>query len=74
MVIRSWLLCNDRLRLVTPLQSPDLNPMEYLFMQLGAKIRKINITSKNSLKEALIEAWTYIDLRQWSTKNWRFEE
>lgn len=60
MITKEWLLYNARRRLLTPPQSPDLNPIEHLWYLLEQEVRKFNITSKNHLKNVLQEAWDKI--------------
>lgn len=57
---KEWLLYNAPRRLVTPPQSPDLNPIEHIWHLLDEKIRKCSITSKSSLKQALESEWATI--------------
>ncbi|GFW43594.1 transposable element Tcb2 transposase [Trichonephila clavipes] len=40
MVTKTWLLYHGPRRLETPPQSPDLNPIEYLWKHLGIEVRK----------------------------------
>ena len=54
---KEWLLYNAPRRLITPPQSPDLNPIEHLWHLLDEEIRKCSITSKSSLKQVLQHAW-----------------
>lgn len=58
---RLWVLYNTPKYLVTPPQSPDINPIEHLRDYLEKKIRSHNITSRQSLKLALLEEWQKID-------------
>ncbi|GFX81409.1 transposable element Tc1 transposase [Trichonephila clavipes] len=39
-VTKTWLLYHDPRRLETPPQSPDLNPIENLWMHLDTEVRK----------------------------------
>ncbi|GFW94876.1 gag_pre-integrs domain-containing protein [Trichonephila clavipes] len=48
-------------RLETHPQSPDLNPIENLWMHLDTEVREKNVTSKENLKEKLQEVWNSID-------------
>lgn len=54
---KEWLLYNAPRRLLTPPQSPDLNPIENLWHILDRKVRQTKITSKEHLKQVLIESW-----------------
>lgn len=58
---RLWILYNTPHTLKTPPQSPDINPIEHLWDHLDRRIREHHITSKNMLKEKLMEEWEKID-------------
>ena len=47
-------------QLHTPPQSPDMNPIEHLWDELGRRVRKHAITSKTQLKEILLKEWREI--------------
>ncbi|GFW27515.1 uncharacterized protein TNCV_163551 [Trichonephila clavipes] len=49
--VREWLLYNVRKQVKNPPQSPDLNPIEYLWDYLNRQIRKQEIKTKNDLKK-----------------------
>ncbi|GFX19309.1 paired domain-containing protein [Trichonephila clavipes] len=51
-------------RLETPPQSPDLNPIENLWMHLDTEVRGKNITSKENLKEKLQEVCSSIETQK----------
>ena len=55
-----WLESNVPNMLRTPPQSPDVNPIEHLWDHLEQRIRKHNITSKESLKAILEDEWRKI--------------
>lgn len=57
---RMWVLYNTPKHLKTPPQSPDINPIEHLWDFLDRQIRKHHISSKESLKNALMEEWNKI--------------
>lgn len=59
-IVKLWLLYNVPKQLHTPPQSPDLNPIEHLWDLLERRIRQHSITSKNMLKEKLLEEWSKI--------------
>lgn len=46
--------------LVTPPQSPDINPIEHLWAIIEKELQKFNITSKTSLKDKILEVWSSI--------------
>ncbi|GFX83809.1 transposable element Tcb2 transposase [Trichonephila clavipes] len=48
---KTWLLYHDPRLLETPPQSPDLNPIENLWMHLDTEVRKKNVTSKENFKK-----------------------
>jgi hypothetical protein len=60
MKTREWLLCNVRRQLITPPQSPDLNPIENLWHFLDVEIRKSKISNKGDLKRVINEQWAKI--------------
>ena len=57
---RDWLLYYAPRQLNSPPQSPDLNPIEHVWYVLDKKVRKYNISSRETLKAALIQAWLEI--------------
>ncbi|GFU84925.1 transposable element Tcb2 transposase [Trichonephila clavipes] len=61
-VTKTWFLYHAPRRLETPPQSPDLNPIENLWMHLDTEVRK-KVTSKENLKEKLQEVWNSIDTK-----------
>ncbi|GFV98103.1 transposable element Tcb2 transposase [Trichonephila clavipes] len=61
-VTKTWLLYHAPRRLETPPQSPDLHPIENLWMHLDTEVRKKNVTSKENLEEKLQEVWNSIDI------------
>ncbi|GFX72902.1 uncharacterized protein TNCV_1697991 [Trichonephila clavipes] len=60
-VTKTWLHYHAPRQLETPPQSPDLNPIENLWMHLNTEVRGKNVTSKENLKEKLQEVWNSID-------------
>ncbi|CAK9827588.1 Transposable element Tcb1 transposase [Anthophora retusa] len=58
---RQWVLYNTPKYLQTPPQSPDINPIEHLWDYLEKKLHNHNISSKESLKIALLEEWNKIN-------------
>ncbi|GFU49529.1 transposable element Tcb2 transposase [Trichonephila clavipes] len=60
-VTKTWLLYHAPRRLEIPSQSPDLNPIENLWMHLDTEVREKNVTSKENLEEKLQEGWNSID-------------
>lgn len=58
--VKLWLLYNTKNQLHSPPQSPDLNPIEHLWDYLERRIRLHTITSKNMLKEVIMEEWRQI--------------
>ncbi|GBN77235.1 Transposable element Tcb1 transposase [Araneus ventricosus] len=60
-ICRLWALYHCPMVIKTPAQSPDLNPIEHLWDNIQQCLHENNITSKNILKEKLIEAWRNID-------------
>lgn len=58
--VKMWIAYNTPHMLVTPPQSPDLNPIEHLWDHLDKRLRKHNIKSKSQLKELLVAEWQQI--------------
>lgn len=50
-IVYQWLLYDNSHMLVTPPQSPDINPIEHVWWEFEKRVRKYNITSKEHLKE-----------------------
>lgn len=59
-IVKDWLARNVPNQLHSPPQSPDLNPIEHLWEHLDRQVRKHNITSRDQLKNCLIEEWAKI--------------
>lgn len=57
---RLWLLYNIKNQLRSPPQSPDLNPIEHLWDLLERRIRQHTITSREMLKNVIINEWAKI--------------
>lgn len=55
-----WILYNIPSYFQTPPQSPDINPIEHLWDYLERKLKTREITSKASLKTAIVEEWNKI--------------
>lgn len=51
--VKEWLIFNIPRQLHTPPQSPDLNPIEHLWDEIGRRIRNRDVKNKNELKNAL---------------------
>ena len=52
---RQWLIWNIPKQLKTPAQSPDLKPMEHLWVILKRGVRKVSIKSKDHLQMVVIQ-------------------
>ncbi|GFT35807.1 uncharacterized protein TNCV_1288631 [Trichonephila clavipes] len=63
-VTKTWLLYHAPRRRETLPQSPDLNPIENLWMHLYTEFRGGNVTSKENLKEKLQEVWNSIETQK----------
>lgn len=61
-IVRLWIVYHTPHTLKTPPQSPDLNPIEHLWDELGRRMRQHSITSKTQLKERLLQEWQNIGL------------
>lgn len=59
-IVSLWLLYNVPKQLNTPPQSPDLNPTEHLWRELGRRIIKRAMKNKNDLKNVLSQEWSKI--------------
>lgn len=55
-----WLLYNTPKYIHTPPQSPDLNPIEHLWDELGRRIKKRGIKNRHDLRNALQQEWNDI--------------
>lgn len=58
--VRMWIIYNVPHILPTPPQSPDMNPIEHLWDELGRRVANHTISSKVQLKEKLQEEWEKI--------------
>lgn len=56
-MVRLWILYNSPHTLKTPLQSPDINPIEHLWDVLDKRVREHYMTSKRQLKELVQAEW-----------------
>lgn len=59
-MVRLWLLYNCGKVIDTPAQSPDLNPIENLWVYLKKKVAKRQPTNMTALKAAILEEWQNI--------------
>ncbi|GBN49121.1 Transposable element Tcb1 transposase [Araneus ventricosus] len=59
--VRLWCLYNCPQNLKTPLQSPNLNPIEHIWRELEVRVRKHDIKTKSELKTVMMEEWMNID-------------
>lgn len=59
-MVQTWLIWNCPHLMEPPAQSSDLNIIENLWSLLETNIRKHNISSKETLKTALLEEWSKI--------------
>ena len=57
---KEWLTHNVPELLVTPPQSPDINPIENLWHLLNLEVRKRKISNKNTLQQVISEEWQKI--------------
>lgn len=58
--VRMWIIHHVPHILPTPPQSPDMNPIEHLWDELGRRLEKHSISSKAQLKEILQTEWDKI--------------
>ena len=47
--------------LITPPQSPDINSIENLWNEIGKRLNKFQIISKQVLKDKIIEIWNSVE-------------
>ena len=47
--------------LITPPQSPDINPIGNLWTKIGKRLNKFQITTKQVLKDKIIEIWNFVE-------------
>ncbi|CAK9815645.1 Transposable element Tc1 transposase [Anthophora plagiata] len=59
-IVQEWLLYHIPHILPCPPQSPDLNPIEHLWEELDRRLRTSIITSKDTLKQNIMDAWNSI--------------
>ncbi|CAK9820113.1 Transposable element Tcb1 transposase [Anthophora quadrimaculata] len=59
-IVREWILYNTPHYLVTPPQSPDINPIEHLWAEIKKNIRKSPPRNRDELKQRFIEEWEKI--------------
>lgn len=59
-IVRQWLLFHTLHLLVTPPQSPDINPIEHLWAHLKTQLRRHDIRNKQQLEKMLLEEWNKI--------------
>ncbi|CAK9809123.1 Transposable element Tcb2 transposase [Anthophora quadrimaculata] len=57
---KEWLLYNVPKQLITPPQSPDINPIENLWHLLNIEIRKRKISNKTDLQRIILQEWPKI--------------
>lgn len=57
-IVQEWLHLNVPNQLHTPPQSPDLNPIEHLWDEMGRQLSKEAVTSKTMLKQKILQLWT----------------
>ena len=59
-IIKKWFEDNNIKVLPWPPQSPDLNPIEHLWSEVGRRISNRKPKNKDELKEILRETWSSI--------------
>lgn len=59
-IVKEWLSMNIPNQLHTPPQSPDLNPIEHLWDEIGRRLRTESISSKSALKLKITKIWDEI--------------
>lgn len=56
-----WLIENDIKLLITPPQSPDLNPIEHLWSEIKRKLGDKRFTNFEQHRQAIIRIWNEFD-------------
>lgn len=59
-IVKEWIIYNVPHVLETSPQSPDINPIEHLWVEIGRQLSKYNINSKEVLKTKIFEVWNNI--------------
>lgn len=59
-IVRMWIIHHVPHILPTPPQSPDMNPIEHLWDELGRRMEKHTISGKDQLKQLLLQEWQNI--------------
>ena len=58
--VREWVLYNVPKQLHSPLQSPDLNPIENIWGEVEWRVSKYRVTNKETKKDSIRKAWSEI--------------
>ena len=60
-IVKEWIVYNTPHMLITPSQSLDINPIENLWAEMGKRLNKFQIISKQALKDKIIEIWNSVE-------------
>ena len=60
-IVKQWVLCNTLHVLPIPHQSPDVNLIENLWVEIERRLKKFEITNKEILKEKVVDIWNTIE-------------
>ena len=55
--VKGWLIFKIAKQLHTPPQSPDLNPIEHLWDELGRRIRNHDVRNRQQLQSVIMKEW-----------------
>lgn len=58
-IVKEWIIYNVPVLEIPP-QSPDINPIEHLWAEIGRQLSKYNINFKEVLKTKIFEVWNNI--------------
>lgn len=59
-IVKEQLLYNTTHVLRTLPQNPDINPIEHLWGEIDKKLKNYDITSKDVLRQKIVEIWNSI--------------
>ena len=60
-IVKEFIVYNTSHMLITPPQSPDINPIENLWVEIGKRLNTFQIISKQVLEDKIIEIWNSVE-------------